>query len=832
MRFLAQDHNITASTERVCMIVQDNAGGTKPESTKPGSMYHDQLLIDTMGMSAEGRVCFRCKMDTHTVESCIFESNVFYAKKSLPCRACGKFIERGSSQITGLKRGQYAGMYLHALCAKAWYESNPLDASCKMPELEYHQPTEELANWLDKFVDGTDKLYHLSATAGAGKSNNIMYTCDKLRKRDKPFIVLVFSISAKEVLMKRGLMASEVINFHSFLFAALKRWLKASIAERATMLSDASSKSDMDVEPTVVKQKIRLVLSLFLKLTKAEHCGALTKLLRPFVSALCDQARTHGFSTPMGPSNFDTDALHHLVQRYHLESKLTAAWDGQLTQPEKLNLDRSIGAGAETRLDYAVEVTAQVLDLSELVACQPSVQGERYLFNEVQKKYISLPVIDQHDMDFIPIAKELDLGKYSHVIIDEGQDSTINQLQTMQRCTAEGGSVLFLSDESQSSYLWTGVEKDKIAEWLRDANTYTLASNYRCATLICAEAQPFLDQMGRDLVIQPMRDVEGVVATGPFHAHPIRKGEKTLVIGRTTRHVLIFYFVLLSKGYPVNMHGRENTGTSLLGVLSELKVPTLAASSAILDAYLNTHAPANDSNAYDLRSSLSLMIKEFSRVFPHLDLAMPMAMKDFEAWLPTVFNDNGHASVLLATFHAAKGLEGDSVYIINPDMSPLKERLDGQDWERYEELCVAFIARTRAKDRLIYLPDLESTTRGEVEALFVRPVELENAETIEEAPESQEMLSTSSIGTSLTNMAVMVLDKTSDKVTSDTTPLAAALITLGLTEMPDTHNAVDAAVRKILLTVRPDSDLGSTAKKDLQKAVLEARKLVKSAMMA
>ena len=56
------------------------------------------------------------------------------------------------------------------------------------------------------------------------------------------------------------------------------------------------------------------------------------------------------------------------------------------------------------------------------------------------------------------------------------------------------------------------------------------------------------------------------------------------------------------------MHGRGNTGTSLLGVLSELKDPTLAASSAILDAYLNTHAPANASNACDLRSSLSLMI--------------------------------------------------------------------------------------------------------------------------------------------------------------------------------------------------------------------------------
>ena len=267
--FLAQDHNITVSTERVCMIVQDNAGGTKPESTKPGSMTMTSSIA--MDMSAKTVASMR---RTPIPSSRASSRATCFTRRAAAGRACGKFIERGSSQITGLKRGQYAGMYLHALCAKAWYESNPLDASCKMPELEYHQPTEELANWLDKFVDGTDKLYHLSATAGAGKSNNIMYTCDKLRKRDKTFIVLVFSISAKEVLMKRGLMASEVINFlvplccSQTLAQGFHRRARHHALRRQLEVGHGCGADSGQAEDQAVL--------LFLKLTKAEHCGALT----------------------------------------------------------------------------------------------------------------------------------------------------------------------------------------------------------------------------------------------------------------------------------------------------------------------------------------------------------------------------------------------------------------------------------------------------------------------------------------------------------------------------------------------------------------------------
>lgn len=58
--------------------------------------------------------------------------------------------------------------------------------------------------------------------------------------------------------------------------------------------------------------------------------------------------------------------------------------------------------------------------------------------------------------------------------------------------------------------------------------------------------------------------------------------------------------------------------------------------------------------------------------------------------------------IFLATPHAAKGLEADDVYILNPSMIPLTERIAFGGWKGMEELCVAYIARSRARHRMIY----------------------------------------------------------------------------------------------------------------------------------
>ena len=74
----------------------------------------------------------------------------------------------------------------------------------------------------------------------------------------------------------------------------------------------------------------------------------------------------------------------------------------------------------------------------------------------------------------------------------------------------------------------------------------------------------------------------------------------------------------------------------------------------------------------------------------------------------------------VATAHGAKGLEADHVYLFNPELFPLKERILLGGWQRYEELCVAFVAVTRAKNRLVYLPNLAVTSRASCLDLFLQ----------------------------------------------------------------------------------------------------------------
>ena len=87
--------------------------------------------------------------------------------------------------------------------------------------------------------------------AGAGKSNAILYVVSRLRELGFRFIVLVFSLAAKEELISRGLLVSEVSNFHAFVMQAYRRWIDASLNEHAVMASDAAPGPLQRTEATI-----------------------------------------------------------------------------------------------------------------------------------------------------------------------------------------------------------------------------------------------------------------------------------------------------------------------------------------------------------------------------------------------------------------------------------------------------------------------------------------------------------------------------------------------------------------------------------------------------
>ena len=82
------------------------------------------------------------------------------------------------------------------------------------------------------------------------------------------------------------------------------------------------------------------------------------------------------------------------MDKYSLQRELEASWRAMLTQPEKLTVDRIIGAGEDARLAYGIDMCTHILELSILFATRTEVEGQTFLYNESSHKSYILPIID------------------------------------------------------------------------------------------------------------------------------------------------------------------------------------------------------------------------------------------------------------------------------------------------------------------------------------------------------------------------------------------------------------------------------------------------------
>lgn len=237
-------------------------------------------------------------------------------------------------------------------------------------------------------------------------------------------------------------------------FASRARQLYNKARHREEKIMSGKDPRDLQqFAPSVVRQKSRLVVSFFFR--KHEHSLALTKLYREFLANVMDKARNRGLGCPSEESFHNQDALKDLVGMYNLGTAIESAWSSKLGQREKLNLEREIGDETR-RLEYALHVAAQCLEMSIVIGSELSIDGEKALFNEVTKEMVPLPIIDELDMVYLPVYHDLDLGNFSHIMVDEMQDLTRILYLFVQQLTFRGANLLMVGDYAQSLYLWSG----------------------------------------------------------------------------------------------------------------------------------------------------------------------------------------------------------------------------------------------------------------------------------------------------------------------------------------------------------------------------------------
>jgi len=375
---------------------------------------------------------------------------------------------------------------------------------------------------------------------------------------------------------------------------------------------------------------------------------------------------------------------------------------------------------------------------------------------------------------------------------------------------------------------------------------YQDARNNRCGRLICDEAQVYIDLMGRNLTIDPQRDVDGVVVRASFFGEPINITVDTLVLARSVAHALAFYYVLLIKGYAVNITGKPESASELVVLLGDLGAGSLTQTRTRLASRSSVAALSEEDR--DLRAALELLIDLFeletqkhSSPYHGLDFNMPNARSEFEKFVRVFYKPctegTRAGTVLVGTPHATKGLAATDVYIVNPSNCPLPQRIELGGWEEYEELCIAFVARTRARDKLVYLPDLDTTSRAEVLTLFAPPGDVVTSNTHNAYASGPSYVpsspSTQNTATDETEPLASSDDDDSDAEPDQhgaTSKQGRALEVLGLSEMPATTSALDAVVKPLLLGSHPDRNSSSTAQ-ERTVAVLKARSQLKEAIL-
>jgi hypothetical protein len=223
----------------------------------------------------------------------------------------------------------------------------------------------------------------------------------------------------------------------------------------------------------------------------------------------------------------------------------------------------------------------------------------------------------------------------------------------------------------------------------------------------------------------------------------------------------------------------------------------------------------NVGSLYDDHCCILSLIEAYSAGPEAVDDTLPQAVPDFKVFVNKFFQPQDLKEtgiVNIATVHGSQGKEADDVYIMQPDLIPLEERVASGGWQAHEELCVAFVAVMRTKDRLVKLPHLEHFTRDTVLAFFDTPIEDEEY------------------------VAYQQTDSTFSRPSTPPSPsmdefsygesVKQALSVLHLTEMPETASDLHKSVKAMLFQAHPDRNFGDVDANRRTQEMLTARRIL------
>lgn len=292
-----------------------------------------------------------------------------------------------------------------------------------------------------------------------------------------------------------------------------------------------------------------------------------------------------------------------------------------------------------------------------------------------------------------------DFPKYDVVFCDESQDISPLQRELVLRMIKSNGRLITVGDFSQAIYSFQGASTDSFRFFMERENTEVLKLpiSYRCAKNIVLEARKYTDHI-------EWREgaPDGIVRMGMMNE--IKSGD--MVICRNNKPLVEMFIYLLKNGIKSRILGRD-FGTNLISLMEKngsvynLEMSLYGVHNELVEKGIRN--PRKNSKYVSLEEKIEI-IKILVDHFKTYQSAIDQ--------LNNIFTDErSEDEVMLSTIHKSKGLESERVFVIGfHELLPSEYAVTELELEA--EKCLQFVAVTRAKEELVFIPYIKGSSNS------------------------------------------------------------------------------------------------------------------------
>jgi len=305
---------------------------------------------------------------------------------------------------------------------------------------------------------------------------------------------------------------------------------------------------------------------------------------------------------------------------------------------------------------------------------------------------------DFTDMVYLPaIDNGIWMFPQDYVFVDEIQDVNRCQIKMIEKILKRDkktgkvlGRLITVGDFFQGIYGFNAAD-EKSFEWFEkfpNTKVLPLSHSFRCAKNIIIEANRLVPE------IKALPDApDGIVREG----NVLEEAESgDFVLCRTTMPLVKLFFEFLVQHKKAIVKGSD-IGIHLIELIGKIK--TIKELTEYWELELLNFRK-------DLKTKGVLNPDEHSGYVALADKVLTLTflaklsnnIEDLKDKIRTIFTDE-IKGICLSTIHKAKGLEANRVFIVRPDLLPMKAV---KGWQQIQETNLEYVAITRAKTELIY----------------------------------------------------------------------------------------------------------------------------------